>query len=133
MKQEKYNFTINHLCDSISEGIFRKKGNSVLKINLEKTGSAFCDCFIICDAESTTKTSAIANSIIETVRNDLDFKPFHKEGFENSQWILLDFGNVVVHIFLKEIRGHYNLEDLWADAPAELIIENTVKRVTVEN
>ncbi|MFC2087094.1 ribosome silencing factor [Bacteroidota bacterium] len=104
------------LYNSILEGIFRKKGEDIIKIDLRKIGNAFCDYFIICHGGSNTQVKSIADSIEEKVKENLNEKAHHKEGVENSIWILLDYNDIVVHIFQKEYRGFYNLEGLWADA-----------------
>ena len=72
--------------------------------------------FIVCHATSTTQVRAIAGSIEEEVRKLMQSKPWHVEGIEHSQWVLMDYVNTVVHVFLKDLREYYRVEDLWNDA-----------------
>jgi len=106
------------LVDAIVEGILRKKGKDVVSINLTKFNNAICNYFIICHGDSNTHVGAIAESVLEYVRDEMNERAWGKAGFENSQWICLDYLNVVVHIFQKEYRDYYHLEDMWADAEA---------------
>ena len=80
-----------------------------------------CDYFIICHADSTTQVSALAESVEDTVRIEMGEKPWNSEGQTNATWILLDYSNVVVHVFQRETREFYNLEELWADAKIQEI------------
>ena len=111
------------LVSTIAEGIFKKKGKRVVSLDLSKIENSICKYFVICHGESTTQTSAIGESVIEVVRNVLGEKPIHKEGFQQANWVLLDYGDVIVHIFLESYRELYRLEDLWADAKLEEISE----------
>ena len=112
------------LLESIIKGIFKKKGQDVLKIDLRKLENRITDFFVICHASSVTQVDSICDSVEDTVRIGTGEKPAHVEGLENCFWVLLDFGNVVVHIFLEEYRHFYNLESLWADASLEAIKDN---------
>jgi ribosome-associated protein len=109
------------LLESIIKGIFEKKGLNVLKIDLRKLDSRITDYFVICHAPSGTQVSAICDSVDDTVRKDALEKPLHVEGLDNCFWVLLDYGNVIVHIFLEEYRKFYSLESLWADAKIEAV------------
>ena len=104
------------LLDSIIKGIFEKKGQNVLKIDLRKLENRITDYFVICHASSGTQVSAICDSVEDTVSKETGEKPLHIEGLDNCFWVLLDYGNVIVHIFLEEYRNFYSLESLWADA-----------------
>lgn len=104
------------LADVIVDAIQDVKGKSVTKLDLRKIDNAVCDFFIICSGESSTQVDGINNSIQRKTREILQEKPWHEEGTQNSEWILLDYVNIVVHIFYKEVRDFYDLEDLWADA-----------------
>ena len=99
----------------ILTGIEEKKGQQIVIIDLEKISNSVCDFFIISHADSGIQVKAIAQNIEEKVKKGLNEKAYHREGYENAQWILLDYHSVVVHIFQKEIRDHYRLEELWAD------------------
>jgi ribosome-associated protein len=107
------------LLGSVIRGIFEKKGQQVLKIDLRKLENRITDYFIICHAASGTQVSAICDSVDDTVRKETSEKPLHVEGLDNCFWVLLDYGNVIVHIFLEEYRNFYSLESLWADAAIE--------------
>jgi ribosome-associated protein len=100
----------------VIEGMKNLKANDIVSLNLNKIETSVCDYFIICHGTSNTHVNAITDSIIEETIKTLKDKPFSKEGTENGEWVLLDYGNVVVHIFQKEIRDFYNLENLWGDA-----------------
>jgi ribosome-associated protein len=114
------------LLSSVIKGIFEKKGQNVLKIDLRKLENRITDYFIICQASSGTQVSAICDSVDDTVRKEAGEKPLHLEGLDNCFWVLLDYGNVIVHVFLDEYRAFYNLESLWADATIEAI-EDTIQ------
>ncbi len=113
------------LLNKIIEGLKEKKGTDIVILDLRKTKGAVCDFFVICNGSSTTQVEALSDSVVKTVRDNLNEKPWHIEGFENKEWILLDYVNVVVHIFLPEIRDYYGIEELWADADFA-IIENEI-------
>jgi ribosome-associated protein len=104
------------LLDSVIKGIFEKKGQNVLKIDLRKLENRIADYFVICHASSTTQVGAICDSVDDNVRKEENEKPMHIEGLDNCFWVLLDYGNVIVHVFLEEYRNFYSLESLWADA-----------------
>jgi ribosome-associated protein len=120
VKQE-INYNTEDLLKCIFEGIHAKKGKDVLHLDLSKTGNSYFGNFIICHAESNVQVNAIADSVEDTVEMNLNERAWHKEGFENAQWVLLGFDNIVVHIFQKEYRDFYKLEDLWADAEIKVI------------
>jgi ribosome-associated protein len=101
---------------NVVKGIFEKKGKEVLKIDLRKLENRIADYFIICHGSSGSQVGAICDSVNDTVRKETGEKPIHVEGLDNSFWVLLDYGNVIVHIFLEEYRTFYSLESLWADA-----------------
>ena len=105
----------------IEQAILEKKGLNVIKLDLTKIQNAVCDYFIICHGNSNVHIETIANSLIETVNKKSGNKPVHKEGFAKAEWILIDYFNVVVHIFQKKQRDYYKLEDLWADAIIEQV------------
>jgi ribosome-associated protein len=100
----------------IIQGIQEKKGKDIVCLDLKNIENAVCSYFIVCHGDSNTQVNAIADSIYDVVKKASGEFPWHKEGFQNAEWILLDYSNVVVHIFQKEIRDYYNLEKLWADA-----------------
>jgi len=111
------------LINAIVEGIQRKKGIDVIKIDLTKINHTECKYFIICHGNSNTQVDAIAHSVEDTVEELMNEKAWHIDGYRNSLWILLDYADVMVHIFQKDSRKFYDLENLWADAHIELIKE----------
>jgi ribosome-associated protein len=104
------------LIESIVKGIFEKKGEDVVKIDLRKLETRITDYFIVCHASSKTQVDSICYSVEDVVRKDAGEKPIHVEGLENCFWVLIDYGEVIVHIFQEEYRKFYSLESLWADA-----------------
>lgn len=101
---------------TVVETMLEAKAQDVTSLDMRELQSAVTDYFVICNAQSKTQVNAIAEKVIDNVRNKLHVHVYHEEGFENSEWILLDYIDVVVHIFLTEKRDFYKLEDLWADA-----------------
>lgn len=104
------------LVDLVKKGILEKKGEEIIVLDLHKINPAVSDYFIICHGNSNTHVASIAEEIQETVRKEMGEKPFHVEGMRNAEWILIDFVDVVAHVFQKEKRDFYDLEHLWADA-----------------
>ena len=100
----------------IIEGIEDVKGNEISLLDLTKLENRVCDYFIICDGNSNTQVNAIINSVTKKVSKELKDKPWGVEGNENAEWILLDYVDVVVHVFQKAKREFYDLEGLWGDA-----------------
>ncbi len=113
------------LLEAILEGIERKKGLDIVKIDLTKINHSECNYFIICHGNSSTHVDAIAHSVEDTVEEIAKEKAWHKDGYKNAIWILLDYADVMVHVFQQEARNFYDIENLWADAAVEEInIEN---------
>lgn len=108
--------TSNTLIDAIVEGVRRKKGESIIDLDMIMLENSQCNHFIICHGNSNTQVEAIARSIEETVEEYTGQNVWHADGYRNAQWILLDYSDVMVHVFQKEFRNHYDLESLWADA-----------------
>jgi ribosome-associated protein len=104
------------LLSNIIKGIEEVKGNDIDILDLRAIDNSACDYFIICNGNSNTQVSAIVNSVQKTVSKQLKDKPWHVEGMENAEWVLMDYVNVVVHVFQKHIREYYNIESLWGDA-----------------
>lgn len=101
----------------IIEGIQNRKGHNISIVDLGNIDTAATGAFIIAEGTSTTHTSAIAESIEEHVRLNGHLKPYGIDGDEGSDWVIMDYGDIWVHIFLPETRLRYNLEELWSDAP----------------
>lgn len=108
----------------IIECIQEKKGSGIIQINLTNTNNSVCEFFIIAHADSSTQVKAIASHIENHLKKQYKVRPLHKEGYENAQWILLDYNSILVHIFQQETRDYYKLEELWADAELEIISES---------
>lgn len=109
---------MSNLIETIAEAIQDKKGKRIVSLDLSKFDGAVCPAFVICNADSTTQVDAIARGIEEKTREVLNEKPWRIEGQTNALWIVMDYGNVLVHIFQTELRDFYQLDQLWADAPA---------------
>ena len=110
------------LLQHIFEGLLEKKGKEIINIDLRKLEFAPCDNFVICHGDSISQVRALAESVEEKISN-AEMRLGHREGLENAKWILLDYGSVVVHIFQREDREYYKLEDLWGDAEIRRIKE----------
>jgi ribosome-associated protein len=104
------------LVDAIIEGIQEVKGKEIVHLDLRSLPNRVCDHFVICHGDSSTQVASIARSVEEFARKEAGEKPWHTEGEGNAEWILMDFVDVVVHIFHRDRRGYYGLEDLWGDA-----------------
>lgn len=107
---------VDQLITTIIGGIEEVKGKEITILDLREIENTVCDYFIICEGTSNTQVNAIVNSIQKQVSKTLKDKPWHIEGTENSEWILIDYVNVVVHVFQKHIREYYDIESLWGDA-----------------
>jgi len=112
------------LLANIIKGIEEVKGNDIDILDLREIDTAVCDYFIICNGNSNTQVNAIVNSIQKTVSKELKDKPWHVEGTDNGEWVLMDYVDVVVHVFQKQIREFYNIEGLWGDAQITSIPNN---------
>lgn len=108
---------ITHDLRVMADAMLDKKAQNVVDIDLRQIGTAITDHFMICNGDSTTNVNAIADSVIEKMCTELGRKPLRTQGFENGFWIILDYGDIIAHIFLTEYRAFYRLEELWADAP----------------
>lgn len=103
------------LLDAIVEGMKDKKAKNITIINLIGLEHRVADYFVICDADSNTHVNAIADSVEESVIKNTKERPYHSEGKQNGEWILIDYVNIVAHLFMRETREFYNIEGLWAD------------------
>ncbi len=103
------------LIEAIIEGIQRKKGLDIINIDLQTLSNTECDHYIICHGTSNTHVDAIAHSVEETVEELKNEPAWHRDGYNQAQWILLDYANIMVHVFQEPIRRLYDLESLWAD------------------
>jgi len=106
----------DQLVTHIVKGIEEVKGQNTQILDLREIENTVCDYFIICEGTSNTQVNAIVNSIQKIVSKSLKEKPWHVEGSDNAEWVLMDFVHVVVHVFQKHIREFYDIEGLWGDA-----------------
>ncbi|HRA60845.1 MAG TPA: ribosome silencing factor [Bacteroidia bacterium] len=112
------------ILDGVLEGIQRIKGKEITIVDLNTINHTECGYFVICHGTSTTQANSIAQSVEETVREATGVDAWHIDGYRNSIWILLDYGDIMVHVFQKDARDFYNLEGLWADAKTTKIKED---------
>ena len=112
----KNKISADELIALIIKGIDDVKGENIQLLDLREIENTVCDYFVICSGNSNTQINAISSAIQKTVSKELKDKPWHIEGQNNSEWVLMDYVNVVVHIFQKHIREFYDIESLWGDA-----------------
>lgn len=121
----------------ITDAMLEKKGQQVVSLDLSSIGTAISDYFVVCNADSTTAVAAIADNIIVRMEEKCGRKVLRMQGLENDFWIILDYGDIVVHVFLTQYREFYRLEDLWADAERveytdEPVVEQTISEKRVK-
>lgn len=116
MYKIKSDIDSTQLCNSIVEGMQENKAQDIVILDLRGVSGAVSDYFVVCSGESTVQVDGIANSVTRHTRKELQERPWHQEGNTNSEWILLDYVSVVAHIFYRETRNFYDIEDLWSDA-----------------
>ena len=116
MTEVKAGDNLAPLSDAIVEAMQNKKAGNIISLDLRNLNNRYVDKFIICHGDNDRQVEAIAKEVEEHVRKTLNDKPWHREGYENREWILLDYVNIVVHVFLKEKRDFYAIEELWGDA-----------------
>lgn len=117
----KKNNSIDQLITVILGGIEDVKGKDIRILDLRELENTVCDYFIICEGTSNTQVNAIVNSVQKKVSKELKDHPWHIEGNDNAEWVLMDYVNVVVHVFQKHIRHYYDIESLWGDAKTTVI------------
>ena len=100
----------------IADAMLEKKGQDVVSLDLKQIGTAISDYFIVCNADSTTNVSAIADNVEDRMREKCGRKVIRTQGKDNAFWVILDYGDIVVHVFQTPYSSFYRLEDLWADA-----------------
>jgi len=104
------------IVNKIVQGIQERKGKEVVIVNLNKLREAPCSYFVICEGDSNVHVNAVALSIKDLVSEKMKVKPYATAGFENCEWIALDYGQIIVHVFQRHARAFYDIEHLWADA-----------------
>ena len=105
-----------YLSEIAVQGMQEKKGHDIVRLDLRELNSSVSDYFIVCNADSSTQVKAIADSVEDEIYKNTEATPWRKEGLENAEGIILDYFDVVVHIFKTEKRDFYGIEDLWGDA-----------------
>ena len=116
MKQKAFNDNREEIVRQVVAAMQEKKAKDIVSLDLSALPDAVAGYFVICHGTSKTQVEAIYDYVDEMVTKNCGEHPYHREGYENAEWILIDYVNVVVHIFLEETRKFYNLEGLWADA-----------------
>ena len=111
-KGDSTDILLKHIVNSIQN----VKGKEIISLNLTKTNSTICKYFVICTGNSNTHVNAIEGSIKKSISRIIGEKPWHTEGNNTGEWILIDYSDIIVHIFQKKIRDFYNLEEFWGDA-----------------
>lgn len=114
--EKKKEYNEEELIDVIISAMQEKKAEDIVHLNLDKLNKSVCSSFIITNAESTVQVKSIADNVEDEVLEKLGVKVWRKQGDDNALWIILDYGDVVVHVFQTECRKYYSLEELWADA-----------------
>ena len=114
MQEKEINSKI--ICDTIVEGMQENKAKDIVILDLRHIDASVADFFVICSGESSTQVDGITSSVLRHTRKEIKERPWHVEGKTMSEWILLDYVTVVAHVFYKDVRNFYDLEDLWADA-----------------
>ena len=121
MPRKKKKSPTELLEDSITEAMLDKKAKEPIVISFAKIKNTICDLFILCHGTSRPHAEAIAEGVIIAAKKQTGQLPLHREGFENAEWILIDYGDIIVHIFQESTRKFFNLEQLWADADIRMV------------
>lgn len=108
--------SISTTLDIIIESIQDTKGQNIVKMDLRHLDEASCDYFVICEGSSVTQVNAIAGNLEKRIKDELGIYPTHTEGKNNATWVLVDYFDIIVHVFYPEARKFYELEELWSDA-----------------
>lgn len=112
------------LLEIVIEGLRNNKAKDIHVLNLKNLENAVSEYFIVCHGTSKTHVSSTAHSVEKEVKTILGEYPWKKEGYTNGEWVLVDFSSIVVHVFQKEVRNFYNIEELWADAEVTILEDN---------
>jgi len=105
----------------IVEGIQERKGKEIVVVDMNRLKEAPCSYFVICEGDSNVHVNAVAMSVKEYVQEKIQVKPYASDGFENAEWIAMDYGQIIVHVFQRHTRKYYDIEHLWADADLQKI------------
>lgn len=123
MTKSKETSPSSKICEAIVEGMQENKAQDIVVLDLRKIPNTVTDFFVICTGESSTQMDGISSAVVRYTRKHLQEKPWHTEGLGSREWVLIDYVSVVAHVFYKETRQHYDLEELWSDAE-KIIIPN---------
>lgn len=104
------------LLDTIIDALQDKKGKSIITVDMKDIPGAICRYFVICEGNTPTQVSALSDSVWDKVYEKLHEKPLGADGMRSAQWVAMDYGTIILHVFLPELREYYNLENLWEDA-----------------
>ena len=121
--EQSDSFNVEQKRELILEAIREKKGHQIVSIDLSDVENSICDFFIICHGESVTQVGAITESIEKKLKEKALIRAHHVEGLQNSQWVLLDYFDILVHVFQEEFRSFFKLEELWADGKVSRVTE----------
>lgn len=116
--------TPDALAQIVVQGMLEKKAHNIVVIDLRGLQSSVTDIMVICHGDSDRQTDAIAHSVVDEVKKHTGENPFSREGFREANWVLIDYVNVVAHVFRKEMREFYAIEELWADGDVKVITED---------
>jgi len=123
--EQSDSFNVEQKRELILEAIREKKGHQIVSIDLSDVENSICDFFIICHGESVTQVGAITESIEKKLKEEARIRAHHVEGLQNSQWVLLDYFDILVHVFQEEFRSFFKLEELWADGKVTRVTETS--------
>ena len=118
---QKKQVTAKEVIEQIIEGVQEKKGKEIVVVDMLELGNSICDYFVICQGNSPAQVSAITDSIADMVREKCGKKPYAIDGLRYAQWVAMDYGDILVHIFLPDVRKFYDIEHLWADAKLTVV------------
>lgn len=113
---KRYMDQTGELVSAIVAGLQEKKGKRIVTVDMSQITGAICRYMVICEGNTPSQVSALSDSVWEFARKEMNDKPLSIEGAQVAQWIGMDYGTVLVHIFVPELRSFYNLDNLWADA-----------------
>lgn len=102
--------------EKVVEGIQERKGKNIVIVDMSQLQDAPCSYFVIAEGDSNVQVNAVAQSVKDWVRDEIRLKPYAVDGVENAEWIAMDYGYIIVHIFQREARAFYDIEHLWEDA-----------------
>lgn len=121
MKKKSKDIENEQIVKNIVEGIQERKGKEIVVVDMKRLKEAPCSYFVICEGDSNVHVNAVAMSVKDYVQDKIQVKPYATDGFENAEWIAMDYGQIIVHVFQRHARQYYNIEHLWADADLQTI------------